>query len=199
MSRPIQYDLDAVTDKALAVFWRQGFTGSSVDQLIDATGLNKHSLYKTFNGKNGLFRRCLQRYIDTEAQPFLALLENNSGLTALSCYFDALCKPAKSAGGYGCLIANTAIELGADHAVSSTVVKRYYRQLATLLSRAIEQGQATDEISKDIDAAAIAAWLVHMVQGLAISHRCHTPLPHSADTLLSLITAATSPAFDNTH
>ena len=44
---------------ATAVFAKRGFAGTSVDDLVRATGVNRASLYGVFGSKDGLFQRCL--------------------------------------------------------------------------------------------------------------------------------------------
>lgn len=188
MVRPVRYDREAVLDKAMAVFWQEGLNGCSVDKLVRATALNKHSLYRSFNGKDGLFKSCLERYIEIEARPFFDILEQNRGLQSIRRYFDLVRSQSGSGAGNGCMVANTAVELGCSDAVAKALVDDYYERLATLLSRAIVQGQADGEIRSEIDARSTADWLVHTVQGLAMSNRFHSPVMGDVDALLALIT-----------
>ena len=187
MARPIQYDRDAVTAKAMTVFWQEGFNGSSVDKLVQATGLNKHSLYKAFDGKDGLFRSCLERYIEREAAPFFDILADNNGLQSIRSYFELVHEQDDGNSGRGCMVANTAVELGASHEVVHTLIDDYYDRLATLLSQAIEQGQADKQIKSDINTLDTAKWLVHIVQGLAMSYRFHSSVMGDIEALLALI------------
>ena len=55
MARPREFDEDEVLEKALAVFWAKGFEGATVDDLEQATGLGRGSLYGAFGGKHELF------------------------------------------------------------------------------------------------------------------------------------------------
>ncbi|WP_456677935.1 TetR/AcrR family transcriptional regulator [Bradyrhizobium sp. RDM12] len=57
MSRPREFDETEVMDKALELFWRQGYEGTSLNDLLDATGLTKSSLYAAFGSKEDLFHR----------------------------------------------------------------------------------------------------------------------------------------------
>jgi AcrR family transcriptional regulator len=62
MARPRQFDETQVLDNALQVFWRQGYEGTSLNDLLDATGLTKSSLYGAFGSKADLFHRVVERY-----------------------------------------------------------------------------------------------------------------------------------------
>ena len=66
MARPRNFDEDDVIARAAAVFGRLGYTGCSVDDLVEATGLQRGSLYKAFGSKRGLFEKVLQKALAGE-------------------------------------------------------------------------------------------------------------------------------------
>ena len=52
-------------DRATEVFWEQGYANTSVADLVEATGVHKPSLYRTFGSKDDLFALVLRRYVAT--------------------------------------------------------------------------------------------------------------------------------------
>jgi len=60
--RPRAFDVDDALDRALDVFWRQGYEGTALSDLTAAMGINRPSLYATFGNKEALFRKVLDRY-----------------------------------------------------------------------------------------------------------------------------------------
>lgn len=60
--RPRAYDPDLVLEKALRVFWEKGFAATSLDDLVEATGVNRPSLYAGFGDKEALYLKSMQRY-----------------------------------------------------------------------------------------------------------------------------------------
>ncbi|NUW37718.1 TetR/AcrR family transcriptional regulator [Nonomuraea sp. SMC257] len=62
--RPRAFDPDVALDRALEVFWRQGYEGTSLSDLTAAMGVNRPSLYAAFGNKEQLFAKALDRYID---------------------------------------------------------------------------------------------------------------------------------------
>jgi len=63
--RPRQFDEETVLDRVTAVFWQQGYANTSVADLVEATGVHKPSLYRTFGSKDELFALVLRRYVAT--------------------------------------------------------------------------------------------------------------------------------------
>ncbi|WP_028936213.1 TetR/AcrR family transcriptional regulator [Pseudonocardia spinosispora] len=59
-----QFNVDLAVTRAALVFWRRGYADSSLDDLCEATGLGRSSIYGTFGGKDPLFRRALRSYSD---------------------------------------------------------------------------------------------------------------------------------------
>src|SRR6202166_2783726 len=62
MGRPRSFDIDRALDRALVVFWRKGYEGTSLSDLTKAVGVNRPSLYAAFGDKEALFRKALDRY-----------------------------------------------------------------------------------------------------------------------------------------
>lgn len=69
MGRPRQFDEGAAVHAAAAVFLRRGFTATSVDHLVEATGVHRGSLYGTFGSKHGLFLRVVDAMAGPDADP----------------------------------------------------------------------------------------------------------------------------------
>ncbi|MFF4775920.1 TetR/AcrR family transcriptional regulator [Microtetraspora fusca] len=61
--RPRAFDPDVALDRALELFWRQGYEGTSLSDLTAAMGINKPSLYAAFGTKEQLFAKALDRYV----------------------------------------------------------------------------------------------------------------------------------------
>ena len=53
-----------VLDVVVELFWTKGYEATSISDIVEATGLNKSSLYNTFGPKNDLFEAAVERYLD---------------------------------------------------------------------------------------------------------------------------------------
>jgi AcrR family transcriptional regulator len=60
--RPRAFDVENALHRAMEVFWRKGYLGTSLSDLTDAVGINRPSLYAAFGNKQSLFRKALDRY-----------------------------------------------------------------------------------------------------------------------------------------
>ena len=64
--RPREFDLDVALDAAIEVFWRQGYEGTTLDDLTRAMGINRPSLYAAFGNKEETFKRAVARYAQVD-------------------------------------------------------------------------------------------------------------------------------------
>ncbi|CAM5616019.1 TetR/AcrR family transcriptional regulator OS=Streptomyces alboniger OX=132473 GN=CP975_28210 PE=4 SV=1 [Streptomyces alboniger] len=64
MARPRTFDEERALDAAMHAFWVKGYEATSTQDLCEATGLGRSSIYNTFSSKHALFRRALARYMD---------------------------------------------------------------------------------------------------------------------------------------
>ena len=67
IGRPRGFDADAALDAAVRVFWAQGYEGASLDDLTQAMGINRTSMYRAFGNKEQLFGLALARYTEGPA------------------------------------------------------------------------------------------------------------------------------------
>ena len=64
MARPRKFDEGRALDAAMEAFWAAGYEATSTQDLCDATGLGRSSIYNTFKSKHDLFERALARYME---------------------------------------------------------------------------------------------------------------------------------------
>ena len=167
--RPKLFDPDAVIASALPLFWRQGYEGTHMPELLDAMGLGKASFYNAFASKHAVFLTVLDRYFSAVDLVLARALE---GVThrdeAVARLLDAILTVARdpegrTVGWRGCLIGNTALEMGAhDETVRDRLnrgVRLLRRHFATALSLADSDGRVLPE-------SAVSALALHAVAGI---------------------------------
>jgi AcrR family transcriptional regulator len=109
MARKKQYNEDIVIEKAMHLFWRNGYESTSMQMLEKEMGINKFSIYSSFGNKHGLFLETLKSYKQKVNSIFNELKESNKGIEDIKDFFYnsvRFCNENEK----GCLVTNTYYE-----------------------------------------------------------------------------------------
>ncbi|HYE53150.1 MAG TPA: TetR/AcrR family transcriptional regulator [Azospirillaceae bacterium] len=171
MARPREFDEDRVLDAIMDTFWRKGYEGTSAQDLVDATGLGRGSLYAAYASKDGLFEQALVRY-HRRAQAHVAQLrEPGSPLARLRELMQGIVDAdLDAAERRGCLATNSAIEMAGRDPRVAGLVRRNFDILIRGIEETIRRGQAAGEIRAG-DAETLALFVFNAVQGLRVLAR----------------------------
>src|SRR5438094_9975113 len=74
---------EQVLDKAMGLFWKKGYEGTSIEDLVGGMGLGRGSLYDTFGDKHALYLAALSRYIAKNGRQFTALPQQTGPLSEI--------------------------------------------------------------------------------------------------------------------
>ncbi len=72
-----KFDVDGAVSAALALFWESGYTATSIQQIVAATGLKPGSIYHEFGSKEELFKLCLAQYADHSIHSVTQTINNS--------------------------------------------------------------------------------------------------------------------------
>lgn len=120
MSAPRKFDEIEAVERAMLCFWRLGYEGCSISDLVAATGLKRQSLYNAFGSKEGLFERVLALYQKRVDESLAPLEHQVAGIEELETYFRNFLALQKKLGVGACLMVQTAY----SPAMSSAPVRR---------------------------------------------------------------------------
>jgi AcrR family transcriptional regulator len=168
--RPREFDMDEALDKALLVFWRQGYEGTSLTDLTVAMGVSRPSLYAAFGNKEELFRRALDRY--AEHGPGSIQREALAEPTARGVVQKLLRGVAESLtdpnNPPGCLAVQGA--LSCSNAAESIKLELCSRRNASeaLLAARFERARNEGDLGPTTDPVALARFVMTIAQGMAI-------------------------------
>ncbi|MFI0784564.1 TetR/AcrR family transcriptional regulator [Streptomyces lydicus] len=174
MARPRKFDEARAVDAAMEAFWAAGYEATSTQDLCDATGLGRSSIYNTFKSKHDLFERSLARYMERKNGELAALLAGELPArqkirALLQRVIDEEC--AEDADGRGCLVVNSCIEVAAhDPAVAASLERDYGVRLEALRA-VIESGRRAGDLTRDRDAGTLAHLVIATIGGLRVSAR----------------------------
>ncbi|WP_410536935.1 TetR/AcrR family transcriptional regulator [Streptomyces sp. KL2] len=175
MARPRTFDEERALDAAMRTFWEKGYEATSTQDLCEATGLGRSSVYNTFRSKHDLFERALARYIDTMTSAQVAILEN-PGRTAADRVRDLLARIVENETEYrtegrsmGCLTVNTTVELAARDARVAGILERHTARRLAALQAAMEAGRRDGSITSARTPEALARFVDAAIGGMRVS------------------------------
>ena len=169
IGRPREFDFDNALDRALLVFWRNGYEGASIADLTEAMGINPPSLYAAFGNKEGLFRKVVDRYIEryagfwevARAAPTARAMVEHLLRASVDFVTD-------EANPRGCLMVRGAMACSeAANKIRDELVTRRATGEAMLRER-FERAIAEGEISLELDPADYARYIMTVLEGLSV-------------------------------
>ena len=167
MARPREFDENEVLDRALETFWSKGFDGTSMEDLVEATGLGRASLYGAFGDKEKLFTRVLEHYlVQVEAASPCAAAGDDEVAALRSITRGWVTGTCSRAGPRGCFLSLAALEGGTPPVVREALVRRL-RLDEKKLAGLIAAGQKSGRFRSRRDAADLARMLVVVQQGVS--------------------------------
>ncbi len=171
--RPRAFDREVALDRALGLFWTQGFEGTSVADLTAALEINPPSLYAAFGSKEELFREALGLYARAYGLPIeRAIAEEKTALGAVVRILREAARlfPAGATPG-GCFVCNGVLNSAPDHRSVADFVAVAREWMVTALEQRIRAGKAKGEIPKDADPATLARYVATIIEGMSVQAR----------------------------
>lgn len=179
MARPREFDEDRVKEAVMKVFWQKGYEATSMQDLVDATGLLKGSLYGAFGDKQTLYMIALAHYDHTRMQAGIDMLLGEGNATQkISGLFDSVIEAAKTgefAG--GCLLCNASIEMAPVDSAVANSVKNTIRRLQSAIKKAIEPAIKTSDDANSLSGLILSAYF-----GTRVLAKAGAPLQMITDT-----------------
>lgn len=175
MARPRTFDEERALDAAMHAFWANGYEATSTQDLCEATGLGRSSIYNTFSSKHDLFRRALARYMETMNASQIDILEDveRPGLervrALLARVIEGEFEHRKDGHSIGCLTVNTTVELAARDPEAAAMLERDLAARLTMLRTAIRSGQRDGEITTERGADTLARYVNAVIGGMRVA------------------------------
>lgn len=174
MARPVEFEYDVVLERATEQFWREGFEASSVQKLLDATDINRGTLYNSFGDKDTFFKSCVDRY-NGKLKAVIDTTLGNKELKAdkaLAAFFDTaiINQPTKQRV-LGCLLVNSVCESIVWNADVQKLLKdslNNIRKAIAARTRELEKGK---QLAKGLVADSAADLLMTLYAGLNVQAR----------------------------
>ena len=173
MVRTRTFDPSAALTTAVDLFSSKGYSDTSMDDIVKATGVSRYGIYGTFGNKRELFEQALDRYAeDMGKQSYLRLLEPDASLDHIRAIFEErigdMCSRSERK---GCLFVHTAMQLAPEDAELKGVLKRFMKRMSKTFAIGLESAKERGEVPKDLDTAAAGDLLTNTQFGLAVLGR----------------------------
>jgi TetR/AcrR family transcriptional regulator, copper-responsive repressor len=176
--RPRTYDPEQALAQVLKCFWKSGYSGTSLDAIAEATGMNRPSLYAAFGGKEDLYLKSLANYWNMSHIALREALADDVPLRdalmrvydkALSIYFSGDDRPR------GCFAIGTAITEAVENPLIRTALAKGLNALDKGFEARIRAAAAGGELKSDTDPATLAMLASATMHSIAIRARSGTP------------------------
>ena len=184
--RPRKFNQAEALAQATAVFYEKGYEGASLDDLTQAMGINRPSLYASFGNKETLFLSCLQDYTQQGTAQMKAMLSEGSAREAIQTTLNFFaqnftqqrnCQQQMG----GCLVVNSTI-LACKESKIGAFLQALHQEHEALIAECLQRGVERDEFPLDTEVKALAQALNGMIQGMGILARAQ----QSPEAILNL-------------
>jgi TetR/AcrR family transcriptional repressor of nem operon len=168
-----QFDRNEVLERAMSAFWMRGYSATSMQDLVEATGINRASLYASYRDKHSLFLEALRLY--ARSIHFQRLADFEQRYPPLEAIRQTLLaftpRPAAPGGNRGCFLTNTALELSGHDPMARKVVAQAQQQTQAFFERMLRKAKRQGALAPGVKPAAAAEALLASLLGLAVLNR----------------------------
>jgi len=173
MVRTRTFDPTTALSRAVDLFSSKGYSETSMEDIVRATGVSRYGLYGAFGNKRELFEQALERYAEGMGkQSFLRLLEPDASLEHIRTIFRERVEDICCAEGHkGCLFIHTAMGLCPQDKELRGVLQRFMKRISKAFSIGLESAKERGEIRPDVDVRAAGELLTSTMFGLAVLGR----------------------------
>ena len=176
MARTKDFDENEVLTKAIQLFWHKGYNGTSMQDLVEALGISRSSLYDTYTDKHTLFIKALESYQNAGNAKIQEIIDQNDSakdtiekllkLTTNELVGDKQQK--------GCFMVNAEVEVAPHDTEVRDIVCKTEQRVEESFYIAIKKGQEKGEIISKQDARALARFLYNAVKGIQVLAKSST-------------------------
>ena len=173
MARKITFDETAALDAAMRAFWSRGYEGTSINDLEQATGLKRTSLYNTYGNKRALFEKAIEHYQQTHLAEMAGLLYKGKNIRENIKNFmrGAIALHFSEDSPQGCLVILSVLERDQHDQHTGELLERIIQQLHALIYERLKDAQDNGEISDQFDTRDIATTIVAVAAGSIVMAR----------------------------
>ena len=174
MARPVEFDEEKVLTNAMEQFWREGYEASSVQKLLDCTGINRGTLYNSFGDKDTFFKSCVDQYNKVVDKQIAASLKNSKlgPWEAIEDYFgETVLNVTNKHRSMGCLLVNSVCESINYDKQMRKVVRGSLASIRKALAARLKEAHKNRKMKMGISAEFAAEVLMNSLHGIRVNSR----------------------------
>lgn len=186
MPKSVLFNRERVVEDVMKLFWKKGYHGTSMQDLVDVTGLNRSSLYNTFGDKFSLFQEALKHYQEIQ-QAYLDDFRKDatSPKQVIESLFKGISKEvAEGKSKDGCMISNCISELGNLEDRLTDFLINNKEQVVATFQALIEEAQKIGEIDPAKNARHLALFLFSSLTGIRVTSMIETDIQGVTDQII---------------
>jgi AcrR family transcriptional regulator len=169
LGRPREFDAELVLQKAMIVFWHQGYEGASLTDLTIAMGISRKSVYAAFGSKEKLFKQALQRYTDGPAAYVVDALRAPTAREVAARFLAGAARATTQADSpAGCLGVQGALAAGDAGSAARNALIEWRADGQVLLRDRFSQAVGAGDLPPDTDPDFIARYVMTTGNGIAV-------------------------------
>jgi AcrR family transcriptional regulator len=169
IGRPRGFDADAALERAMRVFWEQGYEGASLTDLTQAMGITRTSMYAAFGNKEDLFRKALERYTEGPASyGFRAVREPTARQVATAFLHGSVRATTHPECPAGCLGVQGSLAAGEPGRTARDALAAWREEGVALLRDRFRRALDEGDLPADADPGALARYVMTVANGIAV-------------------------------
>lgn len=185
--RPKQFDDNEVLARAMQVFWRKGYDATSLDDLVEAMGIPRQSLYRTFTDKHTLFVRALQYYDQNVMSVILGVLSaKGPAIDNLRAVFEIWKRSINAPERMGCLMVNTSTQVPPDDSEVIKIIEQNRKRAVAVFEKTLRRAQKEGDVDPSIKPKVVSRTICATVNGLLGMSRTGASDAFKRDVLAAL-------------
>ena len=171
MARPIEFDRPQAVNRALSLFWRQGYQATTLAELLQTMGIGRSSFYAAFTDKRTFFIECLDLWAARTLDLLQRARTERPPVDALQDFFERSFVGTRGAKAHwGCMLVNTVLELaGVDDELAARA-SHHMGEMQQVFQACLLDAGATPARAEEL-----AAMLMLFNEGVRVSSRRRLP------------------------
>jgi TetR/AcrR family transcriptional repressor of nem operon len=164
------FNKELVINQAMQVFHTKSYSLTSMQDLVDAMGINRSSIYNTFGSKMDLYMECLRSYQSEAQNKVQKIMATSKGAKAtLKAIFLLNLNKSEASIDNGCLINNCTTEMANQEAIINQFLCNNTENMILLFQNIVEKGQLEGVFNQKQNPKAYGLYLLNAFQGLKIT------------------------------